>query len=131
MNLDARYEKADPNKVITKQFQHLNTNERDQLLSLLRNYEYPFYSILGIWSTILVYLELRDNAKPVCSRPYPVPRVQKTMFRKEVEILVNLVVLEEANYSKWGASSFAKTKAKTNRIIFLIYFRNLTGQLKR
>ena len=38
--------------------------------------------------------------------------VHKTIFRKEVKILVNLGVLEEANYSEWGAPFFFPTKGK-------------------
>ena len=53
------------------------------------------------------------------------------MFRKEVERLVRLGVLKEANDSEWGAPSFAQLKAKTNRVRFLIDFRNLNRRLKR
>ena len=57
-----------------------------------------------------VDLELKDDGTPVCLRPYPVPRVHETMFKKEVKILVKLGVLEEANDSKWGAHSYAQPK---------------------
>ena len=53
------------------------------------------------------------------------------MFRKEVEILVRLGVLEEANESELGAPSFAQPKAKTNRVRFLSDFWNLNRQLNR
>ena len=33
-------------------------------------------------------LELKDDATPVCLRPYPVPRVHKAMFIKEEKRLV-------------------------------------------
>ena len=51
--------------------------------------------------------------KPGCSRLYSVPRANKGMFEKEVERLVKLEVLEEANDSKWGAMHFSnKNKIK-------------------
>ena len=53
------------------------------------------------------------------------------MFRKEVERLVRFGVLKEANDSEWGVPSFAQPKAKTNRVRFLIDFRNLNRRLKR
>ena len=53
------------------------------------------------------------------------------MFRKEVEILVKLSVIEESNDSEWVAPSCAHPKAKTNRTLFLSYFRNLNRQIKR
>ena len=67
--LDAKYEKADINKVMTKKCQHQNTKECDQLLTLLRKYEDLFDDTLGTWNTTPVDLELKDDAKPVCSQP--------------------------------------------------------------
>ena len=43
-----------------------------------------------MWNTTPEYVEIKDDAKPVCSQPYPVPRLHEAMFRKEVEILVSL-----------------------------------------
>ena len=70
-------------------------------------------------NTAHVELELDYDAKSVCPWPYPVPRAHKEMFRKESEILVNLGVTKESNYSEWGAPSFSQPKEKTNRMIFL------------
>ena len=71
-----------------------------------------FDGTLGMWKTTPVDLELKDDAKPVWSRPYPVPKVQKTMFKKEVKRLVRLGVSEEENDSEWGEPYFAQPKAK-------------------
>ena len=46
----------------------------------------------------------------ICSRPYPVPKVHKEMFKKEAERIVLLGVLEIANDPEWGAPSFAQPK---------------------
>ena len=78
-----------------------------------------------------VNLDLKDDATTMCLRPYPVMRVQEAMFRKEVKILVKLGVLEEADYSKWRASSFDQPKPKTNPARFLNDFHNLNRELKR
>ena len=48
-----------------------------------------FDGTLGIWNTTPIDLELMDDAKPLYSRPYPVPRLHKAMFRKEVEIFIS------------------------------------------
>ena len=84
---------------MAKQCQHLSPNERERLLHLLRKFESLFDGTLGTWKTATVYLELKDDATTVCSRPYPLPRVHEEMFRKEVKIMVLLGVLEEANDS--------------------------------
>ena len=67
---------------MTKQCQHINTKAPKRILNLLRSFEDLFDGTMGTWNTTPVDLELRDDAKPVCSQPYPVPRVHKAMFRK-------------------------------------------------
>ena len=80
--LDAKYEKADLNKVMTEQFQHLKTEENDRLMILFRKYEDLFDGTLGTWNTTSEDLELRDNVKKVCLQPCPVLRVHEVMFIK-------------------------------------------------
>ena len=63
-----------------------------------------------MWKTAPLDLELKDDANPVCSRPYSGPRVNIAIFRKEVKRLVKLGVLKEANESEWGAPYFAQPK---------------------
>ena len=83
---------------MTKQCQkNSTTTDRHVLLQLLKKFENMFDDTLGMWNTTPVDLELKENAKSVCSRPYPVPKVHKMMFKKEVKILVSLGVIEEAN----------------------------------
>ena len=87
--LDVNYQKADLNEVMTKQCQrHLTAIERHRLIQLLKKFEYLFDSTLGTWNTTPVESELEDNAKPVCSRPYLVHKVHKTIFKKKVERLL-------------------------------------------
>ena len=130
--LNEKYEKDDLNEVMTKQCQKYPTDtEHHRLLQLLEKFEDLFYGMLGTWNTNPVYLELTDNTKPVCSRPYPVPKVHKTMFKKESERLVRLGFLKKANDYEWGAPSFAQPKAKTNCVKLLSDFWNLNRQLKR
>ena len=115
--LDTKYENADLNKVIEKQFQYLKDSK-------------IFENTLVTWKTTPVYLELKVDTKPVCSWPYPEPRVHEGMFKKEVGRVVKLGVLEHANNSKWVGPSFAQPKANKNRVIFWSDFRNLNRQLK-
>ena len=74
--LDVKYKKADLNEVMNKQCQkHLTATEHHALLQLLNKFEDLFDGTLGTWNTTPVYLELKDDVKPVCSQPYPVPKV--------------------------------------------------------
>ena len=49
--LDAKYKKADLNKVMAKQFQRLIPNEQERLLNLLRNFDGFFNGTLGTCKT--------------------------------------------------------------------------------
>ena len=61
---------------MNKQFQkHLTDTEGHRLLQPLNKFEDLFYGTLGTWKTTPVGLELKDNVKPVRSRPYPVLKV--------------------------------------------------------
>ena len=51
---------------------------------------------------------------PKYLRPYPVPKVHEEIFKKEVERLVRLGVLEVENDSEWGAPSSAQRKPESN-----------------
>ena len=73
--LDAKYKNADLNEVMAKKCQHLNAEEYKILMIILRKFEDLLNGTLGTWNTTPVDLELNDYAKPVCSLPSPVPRV--------------------------------------------------------
>ena len=89
-----------------------------------------FDGMLGTWNTTQVYLELRDDTKPVFLITYSVQRLHKAMLRKESERLVILVVLEHINDFEWGDTSFAQPKVKINQVRFLSNLRNLNSKLK-
>ena len=57
-----------------------------------------------------VDFELKEDAKPICLRPYPVPKLHEEMFIKEVERLIQLVIINVASDSEWGAPSFSQPK---------------------
>ena len=85
---------------MTKQCQHLNSTERSRLLNILNKFEDMFDGTLGTRNTTPVDLELKEDAKPVRLPPYPVLRVHKEIFIKEVERLVSFGVINESNNSK-------------------------------
>ena len=58
--------------------------------------------------------DLKEDVKPIFSRPYLVPKVHEEMFENEVERFVLLVFLEVANDPEWGAPSFAQPKTESN-----------------
>ena len=68
--------------------------QHNDLLKLLQKFEELFEGKLGTWKTDTVESYLKEDVKPICLRPYPVPTVHEEMFKKEVESLVLLGFLE-------------------------------------
>ena len=69
-------------------------------LKLLKQFESLFNGTLSKWKTKLVKIETRSDSKPVNSRWYPVPRINKLAFKKELERLVSIGVLERVQESE-------------------------------
>ena len=67
---------------MTEQCQHLNTEECEIPLFILKKFEDMFGGTLSMWNTTLVYLELKYDVKQVRLLPYPVPKVHKSIFKK-------------------------------------------------
>ena len=59
--------------------------QRNYLLKLLQKYEDLFDGTLRTWKTDPVYFKLKEDTKPICLRPHPVPKVHEEMFKNEVE----------------------------------------------
>ena len=93
--------------------------QRNKLLKLLQKSEELSDGKLGTWKTDLVEFKLKEYEKPTWSRPYPVTQVPEEMFKKEVEGLVLLGVVEVEDDSEWGALSFALPKPKSNQVSFI------------
>ena len=100
------------------------------LLKLLRKYEALFDGTLGRWNTTPVNITLQRNAKPVNARWYPVPRINKTTFKKELMRLVQIGVLEKVQESEWGTPVFIISK-KEGIVRFLTDYRRVNGQIVR
>ena len=109
--LDAKYEKADLEKIMSDECSHLDDAEKEALLSLLQRYETLFDGTLGDFKTEPVHLELKKGEEtPVHSRPYPVPHVHEATLKKEVERLVSLGVLKQESNSEWASPTFIIAK---------------------
>ena len=127
--LDSKYDKANLEEVV-KKAKHLTEKERDMLYHLLKKYENIFDGSLGEWETDPVDFELKDDAKPHSQRHYPVPHLYKKTFKKELDRLEKLGVLEKVQQSEWGSPTFIVPK-KDGRIRFVSDFRRLNQKLKR
>ena len=84
----------------------MNTEERTQLLSLLKYLKDLFDGNLGDWYIYPVDLELNPDSKPFNCRYYVFPRIIMENFFNELKCLVKIGVLTPAQYSQYGTPVF-------------------------
>ena len=127
--LDASYEKADLKEVCQKAT-NLAEPERDELYKLLIEFEDLFDGTLGRWKTEPAKAELREGAKPVYQRHYPIPNINREAFRTEIKRLVDLKVLEPVAESQYGSPAFIVPKPDRT-VRFVTDFRRVNATVKR
>jgi hypothetical protein len=94
---DAKYEAADLNKIARK-CDYLTDDKQTQLLSLLHKYQHLFTGSLGTWNAKPYNIELKPDAKPYHSRPFPVPKIHEATLKiEELECLIKAGVLKKVN----------------------------------
>ena len=81
--LDVKYEKEDLNKVLKNQWKILTKTQHYELLKLFKKNEEIFNGTLVTWKIYSVEFELKEYLKPVCSRQYLLPKVQREMLKKK------------------------------------------------
>ena len=127
--MDAKYEVVAPDEVAAKQ-KHLNRKQRRDLAALLKRYPKLFSGQLGHYPHRKMHIELKDDAVPVHMRPYAMPRNLQEVFKKELDHLESLGVLERVGGSEWAAPTFIVPK-KDGRVRWVSYFRALNRVIKR
>jgi len=71
-----------------------------------------------------------ENAKPFHCRPYPVPQSYRTIFKKELERLTTIGVLERTGPSEYLSPTFIIPK-KDGRVCWVSDFRTLNKMIRR
>jgi hypothetical protein len=74
-----------------------------------------FDGTFGIYPHKKVHIDIHPNAKPVHSRPYPVPRIHLKNFKIEFDHLVRIGVSLPHQESEWASPSFVTPK-KDSRV---------------
>ena len=118
--LDSDYQKVNLKEII-RGAKNLSQKEKKLLYNLLMKYEDIFDGSLGKWETDPVDFELVKGAKPHSQRHYPIPHLYKKVFKKELDRLEKLGVLEKVQQSEWGTPTFIIPK-KDKRIRFISDF---------
>ncbi len=122
--LDAKHSKADLQSVVRNNCKHLNANQQKKLLQIFKKYELLFDGTLGDWKTKPISFQLKEGVSPYHGQAFPVPKIHKDTFIKEVERLVKLGVSEQQPALEW-ASPLLIIPKKNRTICFLRNFRSL------
>lgn len=130
--LDAKYEKANIDDVVNKA-NALNAEQKQKLKQLLMEFEELFDGTLGRWNTTPASAELKENAKPVYTRHYKVPRINEEAFKRELQRLLGLGVIERVpdnDDSGYGSPAFMVPKPD-GTVRFVTDFRKVNATIKR
>ena len=121
--LDAKYDFTDVKDVV-KTITHLNPQQRADILAVLQKHQKMFDGSLGVYPHKKFYIEIDPNAKPVYARPYAVPRIHLSVFKKELDHLVEIGVLKHQQESEWASPTFITPK-KDGRVRWVSDLRQL------
>ena len=89
-----------------------------------------FDGTVGNWDTVPVNLELKPGSKSFNSKYYPVPRINKKTFHKEIKSLVEIGVLATVQKIQYGTPVFIILEKKGTARFITEYLR-LNQQLVR
>jgi hypothetical protein len=127
--LDAKYEWTDVRDVVDAQH-HLTARQKCDLLTILKRHQKLFDGSLGVYPHKKVHIEIDPTSKPVHARPYPVPRIHLSTFKRELDHLVALGVLVPQHESEWASPSFIIPK-KDGKVRWISDLRQLNKVIKR
>jgi Reverse transcriptase (RNA-dependent DNA polymerase)/RNase H-like domain found in reverse transcriptase len=121
--LDADYSKVDIAQHVSV-LDHLNSEEKRVLTEMLNQFPVLFGGGLGTLLVRPVHLELRADARPYHSRPFPVPQSLYSTTKKEIDRLIKIGVIQLDHNSEWVAPTFIQPK-KTGDVQILTDCRKL------
>lgn len=127
--LDAKYDKIEIDAVIEQQ-KHLNDSQRQQLKAVMRGFEVLFDGKLKKYPGKQIRLELKEDARPVHCKPFPIPNSQAEVFKKECQRLCDEDVLEPVGATEHAYPTFIIPK-KDQTVRWVSDFRRLNQMLRR
>ena len=123
------YEPADLQDIVNK-CNYLLPHQQQQLYQMLQKFQKLFDGQLKTFKGPPVSLQLIENPMPVHRRPYSVPTSHLTVFKAELQRLLQIGVIEKAARSEWIAGTFIVPK-KDGRVRWITDFRGLNKSLWR
>ena len=108
----------------------MNAEERTQILIILQYFEGLLDGTLRDWYTYPVDSELNPYSKLFHCKYYPVPRINKEKFFKELKWLVKIGVLTPVQQSQYSTPVFIIPK-KEGTVRFIMDYRRINHKLVR
>ena len=127
--LDSKYDAVDPRK-IADSCTHLTQEQRDDLAKLFSKFTKLFNGELRAFTDEKIHLDIDPTVTPHRSRAYAVPHLHRELFKRELERLVKIGVLEKCGRADWVSGTFIVPK-KDGRVRWVSDFRALNKAIKR
>jgi len=127
--LDSKYDAMDP-KAVADSCTHLSENQRADLAQLFSKFTKLFDGKLRHFTDERVHLDIDETITPKRSRAYAVPHMHKTLFKRELDRLVQIDVLEKTGRANWVSGTFIVPK-KDGRVRWVSDFRALNKAIRR
>ena len=108
---EAKYEKIEINDVINTQ-NHLNKEQQNKLKNVLEKYNKLFDGGLGHYTKTKIHIDLDPSIQPRHFKPYPIPKIHLPTFKKELDHLIEIGVLEKNWDERLGLTHIYHTKKR-------------------
>ena len=105
----SKYEAADLEEVVNNQTK-LDQKQKNRFHEVLLKVKNLFLGKKGKWKGEKVDIELKEDAKPVQSKPYKVPQAHVKVFKEEIDQLVSIGLFTKVELSEWSSPTFCIPK---------------------
>ena len=123
---ESDYNTRTSGRAIAQDLEHLNEDQKKTIGIMLDDFNPMFNQVLGAYPHAQADLLLKKNAEPIHCRPFSVADKNRELFKKELNKLVGLDVLEPVLNSPWAFPTFLIPK-KDNTARFVSDFRLLNN----
>jgi hypothetical protein len=103
--MDSKYDAVLP-ETIANACTHLNDKQRNDLTQLFSKFPVLFNGQLKVFPDERIHLETDATVSPNRSRAYTVPHAHMDTFKKELDRLIEVGVLEKCGRANWVSGTF-------------------------
>ena len=109
----------------------LSVEHQNQFKQLIKQYQEIFHlqgDALSRCKYVEHHIELKEGAKPINKRPYPVPHALKPELDRHIKEMLDQGIIKRCR-SNWGAPCLVIPKKAKNETRFVVDLRNLNANL--